>query len=187
MRKPFRTLLLVSAVVAAIQSASSGRSLDVLLDIHADGYRGAIVPAERLPRFLGTRNSGTWTLTRDEALRADAALRTYLSWGVEKLERFEPSEDEYVRQQLRYVLKDLSRFTRYYLGMFEHMTVKQGAYATGRHIQIIGAHESYTRVGNRDLWLVAVPHVFDGACSVWRFYWDPATNRPIKFECGGNP
>jgi hypothetical protein len=91
-----------------------------------------------------------------------------------------------VREWLPDVVKSLSKFTRYYLGRFVDPAVTQD-YAQGRHILVIGAAESYTRYGNRDLWLAAVPHLFDGACSYWWFYWDPATERPIKFTCNGNP
>lgn len=56
-----------------------------------------------------------------------------------------------------------------------------------RHILVIGTAPSYTRYGNRDLWLLEVPRVFDGACSYWLFYRDPEMERPIRFTCNGDP
>jgi hypothetical protein len=154
MGKLSRAVVLTGAILTVASVSPSGRN--GFFEVRGRDYRGAIVPAERIPRWLGGPETG-WTPTRDQAARAEAALRTHLTWGIQNRERFEPRADEHVRFFLSDVVAALPTFTRYYIGQ---------ASADGRRVLlVIGAAEPYTRAGGVDTWRTHVPYVIDGACS----------------------
>ena len=68
-RLPPVLVLAAALLVASIAPSSGGRPF---LKVHSSDRRGAIVPANRLPRRFGTRDRA-WTPTRRDAERAEAS------------------------------------------------------------------------------------------------------------------